>query len=195
MKLIYAPASPYARKCRIIGLEANAAFEVVTDNPNEPTNIVSKHNPLGKVPALILDDGTCVFDSPVICEVFAANSATLIPSEFSARIDVKRWDWPRAWKACAKKLPKKVAISSPANAAKSPPALPTQADGWASAASASALHLPWPMPRSLPRWAIYPFASPILIGKARTRISRATWLRTLRARAYTPRAQMLNLRQ
>jgi glutathione S-transferase len=92
MKLIYAPVSPYARKCRIIAIEATVAHELLTDNPNVPESIVGQFNPLGKVPALILDDGQCIFDSIVICEYFARNSATLIPAEFNARIDAKVWE-------------------------------------------------------------------------------------------------------
>ncbi len=92
MKLIYAPVSPYARKCRIMAIEAGVAHELITDNPNDASSIVGNHNPLGKVPALIMDDGSCIFDSIVICEVFAANSATLIPAEFNARIDAKIWE-------------------------------------------------------------------------------------------------------
>ncbi len=92
MKLIHAALSPFARKCRIIALEAGLDVELLADAPMDPASIVNLHNPLGKVPALIMDDGSCVFDSTVIVEVFAAKSATLIPSEFSARIATKRWE-------------------------------------------------------------------------------------------------------
>ena len=92
MKLIHAALSPFARKCRIMALEAGLNVELLVDIPTDPASIVSQHNPLGKVPALIMDDGSCVFDSSVIVEVFAAKSATLIPSEFSARIAAKRWE-------------------------------------------------------------------------------------------------------
>jgi glutathione S-transferase len=92
MKLFYAPVSPYARKCRIMIEEAGLEVELINDAPTDPTSVVSQHNPLGKVPALIMDDDSCIFDSSVIVEVIAAHSATLIPSEFSARIAAKRWE-------------------------------------------------------------------------------------------------------
>ena len=38
------------------------------DPPREPGSQVARANPLGRIPALILDDETCVFDSPVIAE-------------------------------------------------------------------------------------------------------------------------------
>jgi glutathione S-transferase len=92
MKLIHAALSPFARKCRIMAHEAGINLELIADIPQDAASIVSQHNPLGKVPALIMDDGSCVFDSSVIVEVFAAKSATLIPSEFNARIATKRWE-------------------------------------------------------------------------------------------------------
>ncbi len=92
MKLIHAALSPFARKCRIMAIEAGVEVELIADAPQDPASIVNQYNPLGKVPALIMDDGSCVFDSTVIVEVFAAKSATLIPSEFSARIATKRWE-------------------------------------------------------------------------------------------------------
>jgi glutathione S-transferase len=92
MKLIYAPISPYARKCRIVAIEAGATVELVADNPHDATSLAAQHNPMGKVPALVLDDGTCLFDSPVICEYFAQSSTNLIPTDFAARIAVRRWE-------------------------------------------------------------------------------------------------------
>lgn len=50
-------------------------------------------NPLGKIPALVLDDGRCIFDSRVICEYLdAAHSGErLLPAEGAARIAHLRW--------------------------------------------------------------------------------------------------------
>ncbi len=92
MKLIYAPISPYARKCRIVAMEAGATVTLVADNPSDAASVVAQHNPMGKVPALLLDDGSCLFDSPVICEYLAQSSTHLIPADFAARIAVKRWE-------------------------------------------------------------------------------------------------------
>jgi len=68
MKLIIARPSPYARKARIALLEKGIQFEVVVDNPWQPDSAVAQANPLGKVPALVLDDGSVIHDSKVIVE-------------------------------------------------------------------------------------------------------------------------------
>ncbi len=68
MKLIGSITSPYVRKARLVLLEKNLAHEFVIDLPNEPNSQVAHFNPLGRIPALILDDGTCIFDSVVIAE-------------------------------------------------------------------------------------------------------------------------------
>jgi len=68
MKLIASYTSPYARKVRIalarekdrIRLRRGVALAAQTTVPN--------YNPLGKVPVLVLDDGTTLFDSRVIVE-------------------------------------------------------------------------------------------------------------------------------
>lgn len=67
MKLYSSPASPFARKARIIARELGLKLEeinVATANNEELRRI----NPLGKIPVLVLDDGSALFDSPVICE-------------------------------------------------------------------------------------------------------------------------------
>jgi glutathione S-transferase len=57
-------------------------------------NAVNAHNPLGKIPTLLLDDGTAVYDSRVIVEFLdnmTANSR-LIPQGNRERIAVRRWE-------------------------------------------------------------------------------------------------------
>lgn len=70
MKLHYSPASPYVRKvmaCAIArGLEGG--IEKVATNPHVSPADLLADNPLSKVPALVADDGTAIYDSPVICE-------------------------------------------------------------------------------------------------------------------------------
>ena len=68
MKLLGTNASPYARKVRLVLLEKNIPHEYLIAPPREPSSQVALINPLGRIPALILDDETCVFDSPVIAE-------------------------------------------------------------------------------------------------------------------------------
>lgn len=68
MKLVSFPTSPFARKVRIAAMEVGVAdrLEIVNANPLADDGVVAGHNPLGKVPALVLDDRTLV-DSPLIC--------------------------------------------------------------------------------------------------------------------------------
>ena len=69
MKLYYSLNSPYARKARIIihelGLKPRVEDVIVTLPADAKFRAI---NPLGKIPALILDDGSAIYDSPVICE-------------------------------------------------------------------------------------------------------------------------------
>src|SRR5258707_863466 len=68
MKLIGSLASPFARKVRIMLAEKKIDYEFEVDNPWKPDSQAEKLNPLGKVPVLVLDDGTALFDSRVIVE-------------------------------------------------------------------------------------------------------------------------------
>jgi Glutathione S-transferase len=68
MKLIGSYTSPFVRKISILLLEKNIPFEFVNELPYNAENGVSQYNPLGKVPALVTDEGECWFDSPIIAE-------------------------------------------------------------------------------------------------------------------------------
>jgi len=95
MKLLGTNTSPYVRKVRLVLLEKNIRHDYIVDPPREAGSLVAKANPLGRIPALILDDETCVFDSPVIAEfVDTLNDApVLIPrTDMLARMRVKRWE-------------------------------------------------------------------------------------------------------
>ena len=72
MKLFYSGASPYVRKCMVVAHELGLAARIehlpAAAHPvNRDPNIV-RNNPLGKVPTLLTDDGTVLYDSRVICE-------------------------------------------------------------------------------------------------------------------------------
>ena len=95
MKLLGTNTSPYVRKARLVLLEKNIPHEYLVDPPREPGSQVARVNPLGRIPALILDDETCVFDSPVIAEYADTLNDTpvLIPrTNALARMRVKRWE-------------------------------------------------------------------------------------------------------
>jgi glutathione S-transferase len=68
MKLRYSVASPFARKVRITAIECGVELEMVTTNAWAPDTDLVNDNPLSKIPALVLEDGQVLFDSPVICE-------------------------------------------------------------------------------------------------------------------------------
>ena len=68
MKLAYSPNSPYVRKCVALAIQRgiDKQMELWTVGTTDPALL--KINPLSKVPTLVLDDGTALYDSPVICE-------------------------------------------------------------------------------------------------------------------------------
>lgn len=67
MKLYGNAASPFARKCRVIAHELGLKLEEIRTLPMQEPEF-RRINPLGKIPALVLDDGSLLIDSPVICE-------------------------------------------------------------------------------------------------------------------------------
>ena len=90
MKLYYAQKSPYVRKALVVANEAGIEdqLEKVDCSTTTPVNPdASNANPLKKIPALELDDGTILFDSPVICEYLdiELGDGSLFPRELSAR--------------------------------------------------------------------------------------------------------------
>jgi glutathione S-transferase len=84
------PASPFARKVRIGASLADLAdqIEIVEANTNDPADSLLQQNALGKIPVLILEDQTAIFDSRVILEYLdlRAGGNCLIPSEPGARV-------------------------------------------------------------------------------------------------------------
>ncbi|WP_208626338.1 glutathione S-transferase N-terminal domain-containing protein [Paraburkholderia susongensis] len=93
MKLLFSPASPFARKVCIVIREKGLAShidEVVTYPFENGENLLSL-NPLAKVPTLDTEEGS-LFDSPVLCEYIDSLvvEPRLIPAEFSQRIQVMR---------------------------------------------------------------------------------------------------------
>jgi len=69
VQLYYSPNSPYARKARIIIHELGLVARVTEVPVTLPADAKFRAiNPLGKIPALVLDDNSVIYDSPVICE-------------------------------------------------------------------------------------------------------------------------------
>ena len=94
MKLIGTLTSPYVRKVRIVLAEKKIEYEFVLDSPWTPESTVPDVNPLGKIPVLVLDDETALFDSRVISEYLdnVAPNNKLMPAPNRERTEVKRWE-------------------------------------------------------------------------------------------------------
>ncbi|HKW36696.1 MAG TPA: glutathione S-transferase C-terminal domain-containing protein [Burkholderiales bacterium] len=94
MKLIGSHASPYTRKVRVVLAEKKIEFDFEVDNPWKADAVTPKFNPLGKVPVLVLDDGSALYDSRVIVAFLDSASplSRLIPAESRDRVEVRRWE-------------------------------------------------------------------------------------------------------
>jgi glutathione S-transferase len=93
VKLFYSPNSPYARKCLVVahelGLRERVETVAVNATPTRRDPSIAASNPLSKVPTLIADDGTILYDSPVIAEYLnALGGGRLIPRDGPARWNV-----------------------------------------------------------------------------------------------------------
>lgn len=94
MKLIGTLLSPYTRKVRVVLAEKKIEHDFEIDALGTPDSTITGINPLGKVPALVLDDETVIFDSRVIVEYIdnAAPNNKLLPGPNRERTEVKRWE-------------------------------------------------------------------------------------------------------
>jgi len=92
MRLLSSPTSPYARKVRMIVIEKGLASRVALEpgvpmGTAEETAAVRQVNPLGKIPALVLETGEALYDSPVICEYLdtVGTGPRLLPADGPGR--------------------------------------------------------------------------------------------------------------
>ena len=94
MKLIGSATSPYVRKVRIVLAEKKLECEFVTEDVWSADTRMAQTNPLGKVPALVMEGGEVIHDSRVIVEYLDALSPVgkLIPSTGRERAEVKTWE-------------------------------------------------------------------------------------------------------
>lgn len=94
MKLLASLASPYSRKVRIVLAEKRIDCDVEVIDLSRGDSPVAAFNPLGKIPTLVLDDGTALYDSRVIVEFLDNVSpiGRLIPEENRERVAVRRWE-------------------------------------------------------------------------------------------------------
>ena len=96
MKLHWSPRSPFVRKVMIVAHEAGLADRLTLVRTvaatTKPHPELMRDNPLSKIPTLVLDDGTVVYDSPVICEYLDCMHAgpKLFPPDGAARMTALR---------------------------------------------------------------------------------------------------------
>jgi glutathione S-transferase len=94
LTLRHSPSSPFVRKVRIaaslLGLDREITLDV--SDTMSPTDSVRQQNPLGKIPALVLEDGTTLFDSRVILEYLdhRAGGGRIVPKDAAARFAALR---------------------------------------------------------------------------------------------------------
>ena len=97
MKLHYSAVSPYVRKVMVVAheLELLDRIEIVRSPVQmiTPNFALMKDNPIGKVPTLVLADGTALFDSTVICDYLdhLSGTPTLHPTHPDRRWRSMRW--------------------------------------------------------------------------------------------------------
>lgn len=95
MKLHHLKTSPFARKVMMVAHEAGIVdrISLITSDPLASPPALLAANPLGKVPCLILDDGSTLFDSRVICEYLdlSFNEGRLFPTDPATRVPALRW--------------------------------------------------------------------------------------------------------
>lgn len=91
MKLYYSPTSPYVRKVNVFAIEAglDGELEKIATNPWVEDAKLLADNPLSKVPTIVLNNGTVLYDSPVICEYLDSlnQGKKLIPAT-----GMERWE-------------------------------------------------------------------------------------------------------
>ena len=76
LKLFYSDRSPYVRKVMVtlheVNLFENVEIVGVRTNPLGVVEDLVDVSPLGKIPTLVLPDGTTIFDSRVICSYLSS---------------------------------------------------------------------------------------------------------------------------
>ena len=96
MRLHWSPKSPYVRKvmvcAHVLGLAQRMELVRSVAAMLKPNPTIMHDNPLSKIPTLILDDGSTLFDSVVICEYLNdLAQGTLFPQEPQAKWQALRW--------------------------------------------------------------------------------------------------------
>jgi glutathione S-transferase len=97
MKLHWSSRSPFVRKVMVFAHETGLAGQLELERTlvamTAPNRELMRTNPLGRIPTLILDDGSALYDSTVICEYLDSLHAglKLFPQEPGRRWQALRW--------------------------------------------------------------------------------------------------------
>lgn len=94
MKLIGSYTSPFVRKISVILLEKDITFEFINEQTYNEVNGVAQYNPLGKVPALVTDDGECWFNSSIIADYIELLdiAPAMLPKEPKAALKIRQME-------------------------------------------------------------------------------------------------------
>lgn len=94
MILRFSPSSPFVRKVRIaialLGFESEVSIERA--DTTDPNDSLRKINPLGKIPVLVVEDGSAIYDSRVILDYldWRAGGGKIVPREAKRRLGALR---------------------------------------------------------------------------------------------------------
>jgi glutathione S-transferase len=94
MKLIGSFTSAYVRKARVVLAEKKLDYQFELENVWAPETTIASSNPLGKVPCLVMEDGSTMYDSRVIAEYLDTLTPVckLLPPNSRDRANVKVWE-------------------------------------------------------------------------------------------------------
>ena len=94
MKLIGSVTSAYVRKARVVLAEKKLDYQFELENVWAPETNIASSNPLGKVPCLVMEDGSTMYDSRVIAEYLDTLTPVckLLPANSRDRANVKVWE-------------------------------------------------------------------------------------------------------
>lgn len=92
--LYYHPQSNFSRKIRILLTEKQISYELKEINlMNKPSSFL-EISPIGKVPVLVDEDGTTIWDSSLIAEYIDEKypEPRLYPTDFRERLECRKWE-------------------------------------------------------------------------------------------------------
>jgi glutathione S-transferase len=94
MILRHSPSSPFVRKVRIavslLGFDNDVTMERA--DTTDPNDSLRKTNPLGKIPVLVVEDGSAIYDSRVILDYLdeRAGGGKIVPRDAKRRLEALR---------------------------------------------------------------------------------------------------------